>query len=992
MGEATKISSQVDKLTRSLLEQQKAANAVATAMKARAGYGALNDDLKRTNAALAASAKAYDEAKRAKAAFDGVKAPKGSDQARQITETNKALREAGAAYRKAEGDVRRVNAAISAQASVMHQAESAAAALGADLSNLAAHERKLVGAIDAGTAAIKRQMAAEEHGARVSEQAAARRQRRRDAIGTIASGAAVVAAHRGKEIGMQAINAAGSMDYAQRYQVVATDVTEQDQARILTPQAKRIGQETKFSNEDVVHAQTGTMQGLPFKDPKMKAEVGASIVDQARHYAVIMQSDMTRSSEGIRSFLQNTNKDISTPEKAFKEAQRGTNLIVKMAKLGGMSDEDAQAYIKFGFPTGTQVGLSDTTLGALGAGGRRAGLRGDELGVFARAAASKLVAPTSKGLDALTAAGIRYNDFTRMPGGLSTGNLEAFSKRRFGKGFSDSQRSRLGDLLDNGEVVGDRDEFTKQVSPIIAESYRKGKKGKVTAQDSAKIAKMVGDFHKLSVESVDSEGLLRAILSNPKMTAALRNAYFTDKHGGKAGMISSKMDQFNQDYEELKHVEADPKFAEKKSLYMTQGLGGSLDNLKGSFETLVLNVGQANEGLIRFAADGIAKGTDLFSNLSKTQQQVLSLAAGGAAMAGGAAGAYKLTSALLGGGGASVALDGSAAKLTGAAAALEAAAARLGAGGIPGGPGGNNVAAVPGGGPGAKPGTPPRATIGGALTFMGVAGAIGYAGWKGLEAVDAWMPTARPGARFSPLGNAIPGKGGEVYGPPMPSQRPRSLRQIRNGLDADDRPLSQSSPPPAPAAIPTAPSMTLQPGNASPGIGTTGLKAFGLDGIAEGAAKAGQEAGTKAGEGMRQGIEGKRSEVIGSATQTFASIQAVFGAGVTVPVRFDTSGVAAAASAAKAAASSGASQMAQAISTPLPAAARGGSMNGAADRMEAAANRMAEMSVRTHHTVEVSASPGLQARTRNMQASTRGPMRSDLGVTMPSARVNGEFV
>ncbi|MGF3027533.1 phage tail tip lysozyme [Methylobacterium aquaticum] len=669
MGEATKVSAQVDKLARSLHDQEKAQKAVTAAMSARAGYEQAQAGLKATGAEAAKLAAQLDKARAARAAFDGVKAPRGSDQAREIKEATKAVREAGAAYRKAEGEVRRANAAVAAQTATLQNAERAAERLGADISNLVSHERALKRAIDGTTQALQRQIVAEDRAAAAAARSQARRAMRREAAGTVAAGAGIIASSRGKQIGLEAINSAASMDYATRYQVVATDVTEDDQRKILIPQAKRIGQETKFTNEDVIHAQTGTMQGLPFKDPNMKARVGSSIVEEARHYAVIMQSDMTRSSEGIRSFLQNTNKDISTPEKALAEAKRGTNLMVKMGKLGGMSDEDVQQFIKFGFPTGTQAGLSDVTLAALGAGGRRAGLRGDELGVFARAAASKLVAPTNKGLDALAVAGIDYSKFTKMPGGLNTGNLEAFSKRRFGKGFSGSQRSRLDDILEDGEVVGNREEFTKQVSAIVAEGY-KGKKGKTSAQDSQKIAKMVGDFHKLSVESVDTEGLLRAIFSNPKMTAALRNAFFTDKHGGKAGMISSKMADFNSDVDELNKVGKDPDFAAKKSKYMTQGLGGSIDNLKGGWETLILNIGQANEGAIRFAADGLARMTDAFSNLSTQAQQIVSIVG-----LGGVYGTAKIAGKLLGFG----ALDTAGVKLTSAAVALEAAAVRLGA-------------------------------------------------------------------------------------------------------------------------------------------------------------------------------------------------------------------------------------------------------------------------------------------------------------------------
>ncbi|ACL57421.1 phage tail tip lysozyme [Methylobacterium nodulans] len=51
-----------------------------------------------------------------------------------------------------------------------------------------------------------------------------------------------------------------------------------------------------------------------------------------------------------------------------------------------------------------------------------------------------------------------------------------------------------------------------------------------------------------------------------------------------------------------------------------------------------------------------------------------------------------------------------------------------------------------------------------------------------------------------------------------------------------------------------------------------------------------------------------------------------------------------------------------------------------------------DMSLRTHHLVEVSASPGLQARTRGMRATTSGPIKADVGVSMPQARSEGDWI
>ncbi len=462
--------------------------------------------------------------------------------------------------------------------------------------------------------------------------------------GVVGAGAAAVTGYRAKEFGKKAVVSAAEFDIGIRKQREFVDIPKDIQDRVLTPQAKKIGQDTQFSNLDVVKAQTKAMQGLPSSfDAKLRAEVGAAMVEQVKNYALTMEADLAGSAEAIRTFLQTTGKDISTKEKAVAEATRATNLMVKMAKLGGMNDEDVQQFMKFGAATGTAAGLSDTSLGALGAVGRRGGLRGDELGVFVRAISSKLVSPTSKGLDALTAAGIDYNKFTKMPGGLSVDNLGALQQRRFGKNLSGDQRSRLADLLEDPDVVGNKEAFTEQVSQILAEGFDKTQGGKTKAQDSQKIAKMVGDFHKLSTESVDSEGLLNEVMSNPKMSIALLNALFTDKHGGKGSILAKMWPEFRASKGELDKVGNDPDFAKRKADEIMGGLGGDLVRAKGSLENFTLAVGQAVEGVTRFA---LKTGGDALDRLSDLPPKALGYGAGVAGASGALAGGMLTRAAL----------------------------------------------------------------------------------------------------------------------------------------------------------------------------------------------------------------------------------------------------------------------------------------------------------------------------------------------------------
>nr|USU31131.1 hypothetical protein NG677_17535 [Methylobacterium sp. OTU13CASTA1] len=289
---------------------------------------------------------------------------------------------------------------------------------------------------------------------------------------------------------------------------------------------------------------------------------------------------------------------------------------------------------------------------------------------------------------------------------LSTETLEKFQKNRFGRTFNDDQRSRITAIIQDDEKgLPSREDFTTQISEIVAESFEKKKNGKTKAQDAQKIAKMVGDFYKLSVESTDTEGLVRAIFNNPKMGPALRNAFFTDKHGGKVGMIASKMDQFELDRAELEGVASDPTFSQRKALEITSGLYGSLNQLKGAVETLTLSFGEANSGVAKGSFDKLATIADSLTALPDGAKQ----AATALAAIGATYGAVKGVQGFLGGFG----LVASATALDGSAAALTAAAVKLGAtGGLPDVPGG--------------------ASKGGKAGRFGKLGGLGFIGAAGL--------------------------------------------------------------------------------------------------------------------------------------------------------------------------------------------------------------------------------------------------------------------
>jgi hypothetical protein len=633
------MATQVDNVAKSLKGVQSQLAAIDKFQASKTGFRGAADNFAKTQAAVQAAAQA-------------MKAGEGP------------AKRLAADYQRAQTAASNAARAFEAQRNAFGSARRALEQMGIPAAKAAAAQDRLRASIERTNAALAKQ-----------NNPSRARQIAGGVAGTAATVGGLAAAAGAKGFATRAVTSAAELDLAAGTQRFVTGVDKAGQVPLIK-QAQKIGQETPFSTTDIVKAQTKVMGSLPSDfDTKLRTEVGMGIIEPVKNYAMIMKADMETAAGAIRSFLMNTNKDISTKGKAISEATRATNLSVKMAKMGNMGDEDVQQYLKFGAAAATATGLSDTTLAAIGTTGARSGLRGDELGVFIRQASSKLVSPTAKGLDALTVAGIDYNKFVKMPGmGLNAKGLEDFSKRRLGKGLNDDQRSRINALLADGDIVSDREKLVSSIAPIIAEGFGKKKNGETKAQDASKIAKMVGDYAKLSVENVDTEGLFRAIMTNPKMTMALLNAFFTSQHGGKASVLANNFGQLIKDKAELDRVAEDPEFAARGVKEIMGGLGGSLENFKGSIEVLTQNVGTANAGLLKFAMDLGGKGLDALSNMDPNALQAASLGVGAAAMVGGGAALVKLFNGF-GLSASAVALDGAAAALLTSAAALRGGAA-----------------------------------------------------------------------------------------------------------------------------------------------------------------------------------------------------------------------------------------------------------------------------------------------------------------------------
>jgi len=478
--------------------------------------------------------------------------------------------------------------------------------------------------------------------------------------------------HKAKDIGGKAIESVADFDIAIRQQKVFMDLAKEDQEK-LKAQALKIGQDTKFTNLDVVHAQTAAMQGMGAKmTPAQKAQAALGITQAASNFAQMMPgTDLTRSSELLRSYMTSFGKNLSDPVTAVAESVQAANLMLKAAKAGGMSAEDLEQYVKFAGAAAKAAGLTEETTLALAATARIGGLRGDEAGVFVRSMSNKLTNPTNPGLTALQAAGIKYSDYVGMPASLNVENFGGHMQRRLGKKLDAKARDQLAGIFQNKDILASRDEFTAAVTKAVAHLFEPKKDGSMRASDAKTIAKEAGSFHKMSAGSVDTMRLLMDIMGG-KMTFAQASAFFTDKHGGKAMITQQQFEEMQAIIKKLHDAKNDPGFAERGAAEIQGGVGGEINRFKGSIETMYLKIGEANEGLIKFAATVGGAAVDSFSNAStEVRQFTTAIVAAGAAFAG-----WQGLKALMGGFG----LTTSATALNGSAAALTAAATRLGFG------------------------------------------------------------------------------------------------------------------------------------------------------------------------------------------------------------------------------------------------------------------------------------------------------------------------
>lgn len=396
-----------------------------------------------------------------------------------------------------------------------------------------------------------------------------------------------------------------------RYQRAITGMSIEQQQGFID-QAIHMGGSTPFNDIKVLHAQLDLMQR------GVKTEFIKPITQYAGDFAQAMNADLPEAAKTIEGILFSTQKHIQDGNEALKVARRTVDYAVKLAKIGGLDNEDITQLFKYAGFSGSMAGLSDESIGAMAAMMRRSNIRGDEAGVAIRSIAGTLVAPNRPARGALMSMGIDWNKFAKMPDALSVDRLALLIQSTYGKALPGGMRGSLGGMLGDQELLGNKGEFIEKVSGALGPLFA-GKGGKIKAQDAHNIAKTVGSFYQMATQSVDSEGLLRAIMG-AKPTLAQANALFGQKQGARAMAAMGNPELFGDFWTKLH--ETPEGFAHQIAVDRMAGFSGALQRAEGGLMNLWTALGRANDPALTALFDRAAQ---IAQSLAELNPKVLQL-------------------------------------------------------------------------------------------------------------------------------------------------------------------------------------------------------------------------------------------------------------------------------------------------------------------------------------------------------------------------------
>ena len=227
------------------------------------------------------------------------------------------------------------------------------------------------------------------------------------AVGAAAGAVAARGIEKASELVHRAAETFRQYDLLVRNQRAIADITEAQQ-KPLIDQAIRLGGSTPFNDIQVLEAQRDLIKR------GIKVDLVEPIVKFASGFGQAMDVDLPTAAKTLETAIFSTGQNMETAAEAMKNAQRTTDIMVKTAKISGMSADEEAIFYKAGGAAAHAAGMSIETMSALGAMMRRGGIPGEEAGYAVRSISGSLVSPKAEAMIALNAMGIDFSKFADM--------------------------------------------------------------------------------------------------------------------------------------------------------------------------------------------------------------------------------------------------------------------------------------------------------------------------------------------------------------------------------------------------------------------------------------------------------------------------------------------------------------------------------------------------------------------------------------------------
>lgn len=422
--------------------------------------------------------------------------------------------------------------------------------------------------------------------------------------GVLAAGYAVARAHGA------VLDQHNDFQQAYLYQQAVLGVDKEGQ-RPLLDQAEKIGKDTKFTNADIVKAQTDIGSKLPKQMQTPGVIMG--ITEHTKNYALAMQVSMEEASEAIVGYMKSWGYDLSSPQAAEASARRASNYLVEFAKTTGAKHHDLIGMTKFGAAPSRVGGMSEELTNAIAAQLVRVGYEGAMAGTFSRAVATKLAVPTQQGRVAMASAGIEYGDY-RRPGSVPA-TAESFAlalKQKYGRGLTPAQQAAFQAIIDDPDVMNNSGAFAEKTSEFLNSNFaRRTKSGKIDVKQAESLRKTLDQWYAVVSGGVDTPRLFMDLLNRPSgLSPALARYLFGQEHGGRA--IGLDVNAIRRD--EATYKATPENRAQVVGDKMQEGAQGEWNKLVGSVQTFGVALGEATDATRAWTYKGLGSLFDYLTD------------------------------------------------------------------------------------------------------------------------------------------------------------------------------------------------------------------------------------------------------------------------------------------------------------------------------------------------------------------------------------------